>query len=576
MTLTDLPAGPLELHMSRSSPGRYALHEFAKNVYDVRITDDQKRALAVTRPSLHQWHVASHGPTVLVSYKVFGDRVDGTYLGIDSTHAHINMPAAIMWAKGLEVRPITVRFEPPAAAPSWQVATQLLPGPAGRTFTAPNLQYLMDSPSEFGNFALQTFTVQDGARTPEFRVAMHHQGSTADLRDYVRDTEKIVRETRTVFGAFPAFDGGGYTFIADYLPWAASDAMEHRNSTILTSSASVAAGRTQLLGAVAHEFFHSWNVERIRPRSLEPFNFSGANVSRELWLAEGVTNYYGPLILKRAGLIDLRDYAADIAATIDTVTVSPGRRIRTAEDMSAMAPFVDAATSIDRNNFDDTYVSYYTWGEAIGLALDLSLRDRSDGAVTLDHVMREMWRRFGTSGERVPGYVERPYTADDVKAVLAEVSGDAAFAADFFARYIQGHEVADYRRLLTRAGLILRPARPGSAFAGDLQLQPSGGRARVNSVPAGSPAYLAGVDRDDILVSIGGVAIGSQEDVGAAIRRHTPGATIPIVFLRRGVEVTSTLTLVEDPHQEIVSAEAAGQTVTEAQRRFRAAWLSEK
>src|SRR5688572_8638709 len=123
MTLTDLPAGPLELHMSRSSPGRYALHEFAKNVYDVRITDDQKRALVVTRPNLHQWHVASPGPTVLVSYKVFGDRVDGTYLGIDSTHAHINMPSAIMWAKGLELRPITVRFEPPAASPSWQVAT---------------------------------------------------------------------------------------------------------------------------------------------------------------------------------------------------------------------------------------------------------------------------------------------------------------------------------------------------------------------------------------------------------------------------------------------------------------------
>src|SRR4030095_4052091 len=143
--LTTVPPGPLELRMSRSSPGRYALHEFARNVYDVQITDDQKRALAATRPNLHQWHVASHGPTVLVSYKVVGDRVDGTYLGIDSTHAHINMPAAIMWAKGLETRPITMRCDPPPASPSWQVGTQLLPGPDARTFTAPNLQYLMDS-----------------------------------------------------------------------------------------------------------------------------------------------------------------------------------------------------------------------------------------------------------------------------------------------------------------------------------------------------------------------------------------------------------------------------------------------
>src|SRR5262245_36561945 len=191
MTLTDLPPSPVELHMSRSSPGRYALHEFAKNVYDVQIADDRGQTLTATRPNLHQWLVAVHGPTVRVSYKVFGDRVDGTYLAIDSTHAHINMPAAIMWARGLELRPITVHFEPPSGT-SWRVATQLFPGSEARTFTAPNLQYLMDSPSEFGTFALQTFTVDDGARQPTFRIAMHHQGTDAQLHAYARDAEKIV------------------------------------------------------------------------------------------------------------------------------------------------------------------------------------------------------------------------------------------------------------------------------------------------------------------------------------------------------------------------------------------------
>jgi predicted metalloprotease with PDZ domain len=574
MTLTDLPPGPLELHVSRSSPGRYALHEFAKNVYDVQITDNENRSLAITRPNLHQWRVASPGPTVRVSYKVFGDRLDGTYLAVDSTHAHINMPAAIMWAKGLEMRPITIRFEPPAGSSSWQVATQLLPGSDARTFTAPNLQYLMDSPSEFGNFALQTFTVEDGGRTPTFRVAVHHQGADADVREYARDAEKIVREARTIFGTFPAFEGGRYTFIADYLPWAVGDGMEHRNSTVLTSSASLAAARAQHMSAVAHEFFHSWNVERIRPKSLEPFNFDDANVSSDLWLAEGVTNYYGAIILKRAGLMQLSEYATDLADTINTVTLGPGRRIRTAEEMSAMAPLVDAATSIDRNNFGDTFISYYTWGEAIGLALDLTLRDRSDGKITLDHVMRALWQRFGTSSERIPGYVERPYTIDDVKAVLTEVSGDPAFAEDFLARYVQGHEVADYRRLLARAGLILRPARSGIGYAGEFQLQTSDGRVRVGSVTAGSPAYLAGLERDDVLVSIAGASISSQDDVSAVVRRHKPGAMIPIVFQRRGTEVKAMLQIVEDPRQEVVTAESAKQPLTDAQRRFRAAWLS--
>jgi predicted metalloprotease with PDZ domain len=460
MTLTDLPAGPLELHMSRSSPGRYALHDFAKNVFDVEVSDGQQRAMEVTRPSPHEWHVAAPGERVVVRYRVSGDRIDGTYLGIDSTHAHINMPAAIMWARGLEMRAVTVHFEPPGGSPSWQVATQLFPGADARTFTAPNLQYLMDSPSEFGNFTLQTFTVEDGGRTPTFRVAMHHQGSPAEVRDYAQAAETIVREARTIFGAFPQFDGGTYTFIADYLSSASNDGMEHRNNTILTSNVSFGSSRTKLLDAVAHEFVHSWNVERIRPKSLEPFKFDDVNVSRELWLAEGVTDYYAPLILKRAKLTDLPSYAADIAAAINTVTLSPGRRVRTAEEVSAMAHLVDGAASIDRA-VRDTFVSYYTWGEAIGLGLDLTLRGRSNNAITLDHVMRALWQRFGTTADRIPGYVERPYTAEDVRDVLAEVSGDRAFASDFFARFIHGHDLPDYKRLLARAGLVLRPVRPG-------------------------------------------------------------------------------------------------------------------
>ena len=127
IAISDVPPGPLELRMSRSSPGRYAQHEFAKNVLEVRVTDPTGRPLVVTKPDPPGWSVTEHGGSVRVSYKVFGDRTDGTYLGVDSTHAHVNMPAAIMWARGLELRPITIRFEPPTGT-SWQVATQLLPG----------------------------------------------------------------------------------------------------------------------------------------------------------------------------------------------------------------------------------------------------------------------------------------------------------------------------------------------------------------------------------------------------------------------------------------------------------------
>src|SRR6267142_5232743 len=383
LTLADLPAAPLELHMSRASPGRYALHEFAKNVYDVTITDTAGAALRTTHTTPHIWVVAQHPTSVRVTYRVFGDRTDGTYLSVDPAHAHINMPAALMWARGLEDRALTVRFDSPPGS-SWRVATQLFPGADAQTFTAPNLQYLMDSPTEVSAYSLRTFTIRDGAREPTFRLAIHHDGDDAELDGYARDVEKIVREERGVYGEFAPYDTGTYTFIADYLPWDNGDGMEHRNSTIVTSSGSIRGNRAGLLSTISHEFFHSWNVERIRPKSLEPFNFDDANMSGELWLAEGFTNYYGPLMLHRAGLTSLGEFARTLASAINAVTFDPGRQIHTAEEMSQMAPFVDAAVAIDRTNFDNTFISYYTWGAAIGLGLDLTLRDRTDGRITLD------------------------------------------------------------------------------------------------------------------------------------------------------------------------------------------------
>jgi predicted metalloprotease with PDZ domain len=578
VSFADLSADPLELHMSRASPGRYAVHEFAKNVFDLQVTDSAGASLSVTHTAPNQWLVTTHPPNVRLSYRIFGDRIDGTYLSIDSAHAHINMPAALMWARGLETRPVNVRFEPPSGS-TWRVATQLFPGIDAQTFTAPNLQYLMDSPSELSSFALRTFTVSDGSRKPTFRVAIHHDGDDAELDGFARDVEKIVREERGVYGEFASYDGGTYTFIADYLPWANGDGMEHRNSTIITSGSSIRTNRDGLLSTVSHEFFHSWNVERIRPKSLEPFNFDEANMSGELWLAEGFTNYYGRLVLRRAGLTQLSEFAATIASAINEVTFSPGRRVHTAEEMSQMAPFVDAATSMDRTNFDNTFISYYTWGETIALGLDLTLRQRSDGRITLDDFMRAMWQQFGKPGGRAPGYVDRPYTMADAKAVLASVAGDRVFADDFFARYIQGHDVPDYARLLAAAGLVLRPHAPQAGFVGELGLQDAPGGVRITAaVPADSPAYRAGLDRDDVITTIGGTAMRRGEEVDAAIRATAPGGTVTITYLHRGrgQPLMTTIRTVADPTLEVIPAEQAGGTLSDAQRRFRDGWLSSR
>ena len=572
VTFTGLGDTPLELRMSRSSPGRYAIHDFAKNVYDVSAKGPDGRQLTVTRLDPSGWTVRSHGPAVTVAYKIFGDLVDGTYLAIDITHVHMNMPAAIMWARGFDDAPATLTFEQPAGigGQPWTAATQLHAGTTPLSFSAPNLQYLMDSPVEFAPAVLRQFSV--GPR--RFRVAIHHAGG-GDLDRFVRDIERVVREEGAIYGEYPEYEPGHYTFLADYLPYAERDGMEHRNSTVMTSSTDIPADRSGLLGTVAHEFFHSWNVERIRPRDIEPFDLDRANMSSDLWLAEGFTEYYGPVALHRAGLASLADTTATLGDLVDAVVTAPGRLLRSAEDMSRMAPFVDGGRPIDRTNWTNTVVSYYPFGGAIALALDLTLRERTDSRTTLDDYMRAMWRVHGKPGGSREGYVDRPYTTDDAQARLAEVSGDAAFADEFFNRYVRGRELADYGRLLQHAGLIVRKRDAGRAWWGDIRLEPRGDGVRVGAlVPPNAPAYAAGIDEDDTLLQIAGEHVTSAEAVTTVLSRHRPGERVPIVYRdRAGVSKQAGVLLAEDPHVEIVAVESAGGSLTPAQKAFRDGWL---
>jgi predicted metalloprotease with PDZ domain len=571
VTFPDLPAGALELRMSRSSPGRYSLHDFAKNVYDVHAFAGDGGELPTTRPDASGWTVGDHGGRVTVRYKVYGDVVDGTYLAVDTTHAHINMPAAIMWARGLSDRPSTLSFTPPPGT-RWQVATQLHPGSGPLELTAPNLSYLMDSPVEFGPLTIRQFSA--GSRV--FRFAVHHRGSDDDLGDYIADVEKIVRQEGMVFGEFPDFEPGSYTFLADYLPYVHGDGMEHRNSTVMTATGSIRNSRAGLLETVAHEFFHAWNVERIRPRSLEPFDLERTNMSGELWLAEGFTQYYGSLSLHRAGIAGLPATSEAFTDFVESAVVRPGRAVRSAEEMSRMAVFVDGGIPVDRTNWPTTYTSYYPFGGAIALALDLTLRDRSDSRVTLDDFMRAMWRVHGKPGGAREGEVDHPYTSADAEARLAEVSGDAPFAADFFRRFIRGHDVADYARLLARAGFELHPRSPGRPWWGDLRLEVRGGRLLIaDFVTANSPAYAAGLDQGDELRQLGDARVHASEDVVAAVQRHRPGDRIEVAYIdRTGVEKTTTVTLAVDPHLEVRPIESTGGTMTPSQRAFRERWLA--
>jgi predicted metalloprotease with PDZ domain len=567
VTFADLPAGTLETRMSRSSPGRYALHEYSKNVFDVRAYDGKGKELRFVRPSPYQWNVGGHDGTVRITYKVFGKLVDGTYLGIDTSHAHMNMPATLMWARGLDMRPVRITFVQPSGY-TWKVATQLFETNDPWTFTAPNLQYLMDSPTELSDFSLRSFTVKNpGGKEFTIRMAVHHDATDADVDEYAAGTEKIVLEQGAVYGEYPEFDAGTYTFLGDYVPWGGGDGMEHRNSTVVAQATSIRGSARRVLGTVSHEFFHAWNVERIRPQSLEPFNFEEANMSGELWFAEGFTQYYGGLIMARAGLSAPEQTLRNLAGSALNVATEPGHLFRSAVEMSQLAPFSDAARSVDPTNFSYAFINYYPFGAAIALALDLELRARSNGKLSLDDYMRQMWNVHGKPGGPQPGLVAKPYTLKDARDRLAEIS-DRAFADAFFDKYIEGRDVPDYAKLLAPAGVIVRKRAPGSGWMG----ANVDGAGKVSAlVDWGTPAFVAGLEQGDTILSVDG------KSYADAMRDRKPGEKLTLEVKRpTGKTATLSLTLGEDPALEAVPVEAAGGTLTAEQKAFRDRWLGAK
>ena len=292
-------------------------------------------------------------------------------------------------------------------------------------------------------------------------------------------------------------------------------------------------------------------------------------MSGELWLAEGFTSYYGPLVMLRAGLSrGRRLHRRDGVASSTPCMSSPARRLRSAEEMSRLAPFVDAAAAIDRTNFDNTFISYYTWGAAIGLGLDLTLRDRSNGTVTLDHFMRALWQKHGKPGGKAPGYVDVPYTMADLKAALASVAGDARVRRRLLRPLHPGTRGRGLRARCSPAPASCCGARrPAAHSPGELRLQDVQGRPRVTgAAPFGSPAYQAGLDRDDVILAVAGTDVASVGRCRAAHpraqarRRRCRSCSSAAVSASPRCFGSS-----QDPRVEIVRAEDGGPSPDAAQ-----------
>lgn len=565
ITASGIQNKPAVFRMSRSSPGRYATHEFGKNVYDVRATDKNGKSLTIHRTDGDIYEVPSHNGTVTVTYTVFANYADGTYAGIDPESIHFNMPAVFMWIKGYDLAPIEVSFDLPKENKG-VIATQLFPTTQPNTFTAPGLQYFMDSPTKIADLIIREWQVSNpNGKKYTIRIALEADATAQQADELMEKTKKIVTEAKAVFGAFPEYETGTYTFIMSVNPYVQGDGMEHRNSTMI-SSPSTAFNPGFLQGVTSHEFFHNWNVERIRPKTLEPFNFEKSNMSHELWFAEGFTQYYGNLLLARAALITPQSFISIAGSLVNTKSNSPGAVYYSPVDASNHAVFVDASVSIDRNNYSNMFTSYYTYGAAMALALDLEMQTKT--GKSLDDFMRAMWVTHGKP--------EFPYTILSMQKTLAGIT-NTEFAEQFFKKYITGHEAVDFTSLFAKAGYEVKKANEGKVNIGLNTRANEQGKLLVSAATSkGSSAYEAGLDVNDEILQMDHMPVKTSTDITNFLLQKKPGETVTVLYKHRGKEKKTTMTLKENSSLTITDIENSGQTITESMKKIRNSWFRSK
>lgn len=526
ISFTDLESDQLTIRMPNTSPGRYAIHNFVKNLYEEVAYDATGNEVSMTRTTPYSWKLPVTDGSVSFEYTIYGNHADGTYLGVDARKLHMNMPATFAYGEGLENQPVTLII--PARA-NWNVATQLVKV-NDTTYTAPDYAYFYDSPTVAGEMSWRRWEV-DGQT---LEIAAMHDSSEEALDQYTEWIKKIVNEQKKIFGELPRYDYGKYTFILSYNDWVHRDAMEHRNSTICTHPGKLGENDEQMIGSVSHEFLHCWTIERIRPASLEPFDFDQPNLSEGLWFGEGFTNYYEDYTLVRAGIKNPEQYIKSLSGTINYVMNSPARAFRSPIDMSHMATFTDAGTANDETNYLNNFISYYFYGEVIALGLDLTLRLEYN--TTLDEYMQLVWERHGQP--------EIPFTTNDLKSLLADLTRDEDFANQFFLDQIYGSALPDFTDLFEQFGVKISLQNPNSAFFNNPKLE----NGVVQSpVLRGTAFYDAGIAKGDKILTLSGYEIELTSDLNRAINRMEVGKTYEVTYEQMGEMKTSSFTTRQDP-----------------------------
>lgn len=516
------PVANAEISLPVWTPGSYLIREYARHVLDFGVKDQNGNQLVWDKTNKNTWRIETkNAAEIVVTYKVYANELTVRTNELNDEHAFITPAALLMHPKNFINAPSTVRVLP---FENWKIATGL-PAVAGQTnvFRAANFDVLYDSPFEIANFKEISFTVFGKLH----RIVVTGEGNY-ELERLRRDIQKIVETTAAIFNNELPYEN--YLFIINLR---GGGGLEHLNSTALQFPRFGFTGPRYIgfLGLVAHEYFHLWNVKRIRPDALGPFDYANENYTKSLWIAEGGTEYFSNLIVRRAGFVSDKQFLGDRAAGIAALQNRPGRFQQSLEESS-----FDAWIKYYRpdENSINREISYYDKGELVNMLLDLTIRQKTGGAKSLDDVMRGLFNDFYRNN--------RNYSPQDFQKIAETAAGTSL--ETFFRRYVRGRDEIDWNAVFEPFGLRLEkdvPNAPQQTYLG-AELRQQGDLLTIATIPVGAPAYDGGLNTGDTILAVDGYRIATQNDLNARLADRKPGDKIRMTIYRfdrlRELEIT--------------------------------------
>jgi predicted metalloprotease with PDZ domain len=551
-------------------PGSYMIREFARNIVRIR-AESGGNPVALTKLDKHSWQAAPVDGPLSLHYEVYAWDLSVRAAHLDQTHGFFNGTSVFLRVLGQEATPHQVDIQRPGdpAASDWRVATSLPELGAKRygfgTYLAADYDDLIDHPVEMADFALGTFTAHGirhdiviTGRVPNLDMARLQQDLKAICETQIAFFEPKTKKApmdRYVFLTMAVGDGYG--------------GLEHRASTALIcaradlpttaapKTAEPSEGYTKFLGLCSHEYFHTWNVKRIKPAVFAPYDLQVENYTPLLWLFEGFTSYYDDLMLVRSGIISEATYFKLLGKTVGSVLRGSGRTKQSVAESS-----FDAWSKYYRQdeNAPNAIISYYTKGSLVGLALDLTIRAKTGGAKSLDDVMRALWERYGrdfyTGGAR--GVTEK-----EVEALFDEISG--VRLKPVFDRYIRGTEDIPLAKLYAPFGVKLLDERKNSKPSLDAGIGRDAGGAKLTQVHEGGAAHQAGLSAGDIVIAVDGLRVnGNPSNLDGLFARYRVGDTVTVHAFRRDELMAFEVTLQGDRVPGITVAPMPGMRKSQA------------